>query len=105
MALLESFVVSSIQEGFDNLVHVFVVLLHNGARGLVGKARSVVQQLVIVQGTEAHCDSSLHLRSGNKISQITSLFCFVASYTVSFNGFQFCFPFLCCSVCSVTVLT
>ena len=30
---------------------------------------------------------------------------FVASYTVSFNGFQFCFPFVCCSVCSVTVLT
>ena len=31
--------------------------------------------------------------------------CFVASYTISFNGFQFCFPFVCCSVCSVTVLT
>ena len=29
----------------------------------------------------------------------------VASFTVSFNGFQFCFPFVCCSVCSVTVLT
>ena len=27
------------------------------------------------------------------------------SFTVSFNGFQFCFPFVCCSVCSVTVLT